>query len=361
MQEVETKDESKTMLNLVQIYRSLAVLSVLIFHGGLVTKGRYGLSPLNDYWQTGFSGVHFFFVISGFIILTAHHQDLGRKDRLLPYLTKRLVRIYPFYWIVFMVWGGWRLFSGQLPPIDFLSNAFLFHSKVKHVIPVTWTLAHEMVFYLAFAIMILAPRTGWPLILLWMAGSAVLDDKPSAVIINPINLEFGLGLLSAYLCLKLRTKKEEFRNMLGVGLLLAGMVGFAFTNHLVLTDESVFARWSIHPVTVWGYGISSACLLMGSLSPWVERLSKKQRFLLLVGDASYAIYLVHLQFEKSMADLLKHMPMLWDVNHLNIISANIILILVSLTALSLGILIHKWIEKPLIFSYLRPLTTRILG
>ena len=345
------------MLNLVQIYRSFAVLSVLIFHGGLVTQGRYGTSPIDHFWQVGFSGVHFFFVISGFIILTAHHRDLGHKERILAYLSKRLVRIYPFYWIVFLIWGGWRLFSGQLPPWDFLTNAFIFHSKVKHVIPVTWTLAHEMVFYLIFSMVILSPRMGGIAVMLWMLATTGLEDKPAAVLINPINLEFGFGLLSAHACLKLKTQRESLKNILGIAFLVAGVAGFAFTHHRVQTDPAIFARWPIHPVTVWGYGVSGACLLLASLSPAIERIAKNQRLLLLIGNASYAIYLVHLQIEKSAADLLKHLPLLWDTQHPNVYSANIILVTISLMALTVGILAHRWIENPLVFGYLRPRIT----
>lgn len=343
------------MLHLVQIYRSFAVLAVAFFHAGLITRDRYGVSPIDDVWGVGFSGVHLFFVISGFIIYTAHHADISRKDQFLPYLAKRFIRIYPFYWIVFMIWGGWRIVSGQLPILDFFTNALFFHSKVKHVVPVTWTLAHELVFYGVFSILILMPRIGVVVFLLWMSAAITLHDKPAAVLINPINVEFALGTFSAFACVRLKERSTRLRNGLGIALTLAGLIGFLLTHQFVRSDMSIFDRWWSHPITVWGYGLSSACLMMGSLSPWLESISKKQGFLLLIGNASYAIYLVHLQLEKSASDLLKHFQVLWNPNHLNATSANLIFLIIAALAALVGVLAHLVIEKPLIFRVLRPL------
>ena len=70
------------MLYSLQAYRGLAVLLVVLYHGNNIVARRYGLAPLNDVFSFGFSGVHLFFVLSGFIILTAHIRDIDTPARL---------------------------------------------------------------------------------------------------------------------------------------------------------------------------------------------------------------------------------------------------------------------------------------
>lgn len=38
-------------------------------------------------------------MLSGFIILMAHHNDIGRPERFSAYVTKRIIRVYPAYWV----------------------------------------------------------------------------------------------------------------------------------------------------------------------------------------------------------------------------------------------------------------------
>ena len=64
------------MLYSIQAYRGLAVLIVVFFHGASKVGRKYGIVPFNDFFDTGFSGVHLFFVLSGFIIVTAHVKDI---------------------------------------------------------------------------------------------------------------------------------------------------------------------------------------------------------------------------------------------------------------------------------------------
>jgi peptidoglycan/LPS O-acetylase OafA/YrhL len=54
-------------------------------------------------FRWGDAGVEFFFVLSGFIIASAHAGDISRPARLIPYLQRRIIRIYPPYWIIFAI------------------------------------------------------------------------------------------------------------------------------------------------------------------------------------------------------------------------------------------------------------------
>jgi peptidoglycan/LPS O-acetylase OafA/YrhL len=59
------------------------------------------LPPHFYIWWLG--GGVFFFILSGFIITSVHWQDVGNARRLPGYIFKRFVRVYPIYWIVFVL------------------------------------------------------------------------------------------------------------------------------------------------------------------------------------------------------------------------------------------------------------------
>src|SRR5690349_9010218 len=87
-------------LNSLQICRGLAALLVLLFHATFMSQTYLDYRPLDGVFRFGYSGVDFFFVLSGFIIFWAHHGELGHPTALRPYVRRRFVRIYPLYWIV---------------------------------------------------------------------------------------------------------------------------------------------------------------------------------------------------------------------------------------------------------------------
>ena len=339
------------MLALIQLYRALAILLVMQFHAGLLTTARYGLSPLNGWWDIGFSGVHLFFVLSGFIILTAHFEDIGHPKALPRYLLRRLIRIYPLYWIIFMVWGGWRLFSGQLSLDDFWSNALLFHSNIKLVIPVSWTLGYEMVFYLVFCWLILQRSLGFAIFGFWFA--LVLFEPETNVLISPINALFLLGLTGGMLCKKLGKLDTDTRDLIGISALGLGTLGFLGTALIYHDMHFPIEIWANNPWSIWGFGLSSLALLLGSISPKLEKCARRFTFPLLMGDASYALYLVHLQFEKIGIDGLKMIRPLWDLYRPTPLGANMVWLITTAFALLAGIMVHRFIEVPLVFKWLR--------
>jgi len=87
-------------LDILQIFRGLAALAVLLHHttGQAIKVDSY--SYLNNFFQIGWSGVNFFFVLSGFIIFYVHYKDIGNKCKLSNFPLKRVIRLFPIYWVM---------------------------------------------------------------------------------------------------------------------------------------------------------------------------------------------------------------------------------------------------------------------
>src|SRR5215475_260540 len=87
-------------LGWLEFARGMAALLVVISHGSLAGVPE-------RFWPItvpiGSAAVAFFFVLSGFIIFYVHARDIGRPDRAANYAWRRVVRIFPTYWLVFAI------------------------------------------------------------------------------------------------------------------------------------------------------------------------------------------------------------------------------------------------------------------
>lgn len=340
------------MIYTIQAYRGIAVLMVALFHGNIMVASRYGVPPFFDIFSLGFAGVHLFFVLSGFIILTAHARDIGHPHRLGWYLGRRLIRIYPIYWLIFFVWGGWKLVSMNPDWVEFARNAFLFMADGKPVIPVSWTLLYEIIFYAVFAILIISKRIGVAIFGIWFLAILLNWGKSNPHLMHPFNLLFILGLTAAVLTFRLRKLSVGVRNICAMAGLMMGIATFlgtaAYYSGLSVDDSA----WPQHPVAILGFGLGSALLVLGSASERVEYSFKEKTFLALLGNASYSIYLVHIQFEKIAFNLVKSVGWIWNGGEKSPIIADFLLTYIAGVAVLLGIIVHLKIEKPLL-KYLR--------
>src|SRR5438105_10339285 len=97
---VRLQPSSSATITSLQTGRAVAAWMVVLYHasGSIFTKYFVGERPVGRVFDFGYAGVDFFFVLSGFIMLHVHRDDLGRPKRLGRYLWKRCTRIYLPYW-----------------------------------------------------------------------------------------------------------------------------------------------------------------------------------------------------------------------------------------------------------------------
>lgn len=345
---LELPKVAKPRLEGIQICRGIAALLVLLFHVTQLSQEKLGQAFLANLFAFGSAGVDFFFVLSGFIIFFVHQADLGQRDRLKPFILKRLIRVYPLYWVItlailpvyFLAPQFGYGYERQLDVI--LKSLFLLPQPHLPILIVGWSLTHEVLFYFIFALAILLPLklssrllSGWlvgtlAIFLLNFAG--VFDPKQHFLlwfIFNPHNLEFMLGCLAAYLVLRKRLKTSNL-----FLLLLAASCFLAFD---IAQAERSFP---FNPVII--YGIASTLIVIGAATLEVQRSHPLVRLFSFLGDASYSIYLTHYPCLSVLVKLTIAAPLI------SIISYPAIMGLLLLTTLSVGCLTYVWLEKPLV-------------
>lgn len=324
-------------LEQVELGRAVAACAVVGFHANVAAR-FHDLASIS--WASPLAnGVDFFFVLSGFIIVWVHRGDVGRPALALSYLWKRFVRLFPLLWLVV---GGYILLQslrGKAPSPEAIGTSLLLYPSLAEPLPiVVWTLRHELLFYLAFCVAIANRRAGIALFALWTAavsGQMVLIalGRPvggvASLILSPFMLDFAMGGLVAMIAARHRVR-SWFPLILG----LAMVVAFgALSVILDLRRTAPFEYVSVRELFIPLNGLPFAVLLYGMVC--VEDRVKVPRWGVLLGGASYAIYLVHVPvnlFVPAMAARLGN-----GLGHAVIILAGI----------GAGVLVHILFERPI--------------
>lgn len=263
---------------MVLVYRLFSVYKV------------YGLLP-ERHFLVGAAGVDIFFVISGFIIaLTATDSPSRRR-----FIVKRLIRIVPIYWILTLalflagtVLPG-AMNTDRTDPMELLQSLlfipFLQHGigRIEPLIPVGWTLNYEMMFYAIVALCLTGSivrsvaRVAFVLTVLVVIGLIMnFDAVLPTFYTRDIVVEFVYGMA---ICLIWQRRPGWISRMWP--LLPLGILALA----------AVHASPYMLPRAI-AYGLPAACITAGALAVRLPDIHLS-RLLARIGDASYAMYLIH--------------------------------------------------------------------
>lgn len=275
----------------VQYLRAIAA-SLVVFHHAMAPPA------LQSHYQHPFGefGVDLFFVISGYIMWAT---TAGGRRGPAKFWMARIVRIVPLYWLYTTLFLAAAylvpkaLFTQPgLDPI-FVLKSYLFvpavHPHFGGVVPLYtlgWTLNYEMFFYLVFGACLLIGRRDIrlavlmaALVFLVLVGRIAAPPGPVlATYTNPILLEFLAGVALA----SVGGRLQRCPAMLGAILITLGVAWLV----CVVLSHAPLER-------IIGYGIPAAIMVAGGLV--LERFARAytSRLGLLLGDASYSIYLAH--------------------------------------------------------------------
>lgn len=311
--------------------RGLAAALVMFLHFTITSEVS---DPLLDVYYSiahlGWSGVDLFFVLSGFLITGILVRNAGRPGYYRNFYMRRVLRIFPLYFaFLLVVLVGLRAFGGlgqynwfwlgeprwgdQWWYWLYLSNVYqTIHGDFQHLfLNVTWSLAIEEHFYLAwpFLVAALARRH-----LAWACGAIVVlcpllrvgalalgIDDHAVYVLTPFRLD-GLalgGLLAIGMrdaAWRARLGRFALPVMLGAGGVIATSTAVARIVFDVpppfLLMHPLFQTAGYTAFTLLYGGLLVTCLVVGP-GNLVHGFftSKAMRFL---GKYSYALYLFNM-------------------------------------------------------------------
>jgi exopolysaccharide production protein ExoZ len=329
-------------LTSIQALRAVAALLVVFAHLWPDLIG-FGLQDRIPNFILGASGVDLFFVISGFVMVYSSESLFGRRGTPARFFARRLVRIVPLYWLAttYMLSIVWRI--SHDPAVNDLTwtnvaDSYLFFPSIRPgggiepLLGVGWTLNFEMFFYLIFAGATLLPRR-WAVVAVTALFVTAVNLRtpwtgapPFTVWFAPTILEFVFGMWIAL----------AFREGLRVPPWLSCALVTAGAALMIRTDWDGFA--TIGRVIGWGGG-AALIVAGGTLANVKAAASRLWAPIVLLGDASYALYLLH-TFTPRLA--FETTRLFNPVDHVWLYCAILVL-----TAVAVAIGVHLLIEKPL--------------
>lgn len=298
----------------LQALRAIAALLVLWSHAidGAELFSVPHQSHFFHWEHFGPCGVDLFFVISGFIVsLVAARAGRGeggdRSTTTLHFLTRRITRVFPLYWIltiVLILEGFFGRHGNEWQKVAWLPTLFLLPSAHyptgAPLLALGWTLLFEIYFYVVLAtFLFLSPRflvrnTVLFLVAAVLVGALIGIERPWLVVgLNPMLLEFVFGCALGVLFYRTRHRAATLRRpgaalaaIGAIGLLSTIFFGYGSANDAfhILAGRDCWLR-----VGVWG--VPSALLVGGMLLWNPVMFSPPARVLVFLGDASFSIYL----------------------------------------------------------------------
>jgi peptidoglycan/LPS O-acetylase OafA/YrhL len=307
-------------------------------------------------------GVSFFYVLSGFI-LQYNYRDRADKTNRLNFIALRFFRLWPLHlialamaatlaWSNIVSWCHAYVSTPSLLGIIFLLQAWHpDHHVFFSINGVSWSLSVELFFYSCFLPMsTMARRSPGTLLLLVSVVSAMFlyvawslpyfhQFAAGMYIVNPVARlpEFALGVLGA----EYRAQHEmEAKNLvkwtLAESAFLFLLLAFNWGTPWV---EDLSASLLGRPVGLYLHTAFSApaCAALiyvfsrqgGLVSSWLS-----WRPLMLLGEASFAIYLIHQPVQG------------WMSARLTFLSPWALTVLCVLVVVTLSMAAHRYVEMP---------------
>jgi peptidoglycan/LPS O-acetylase OafA/YrhL len=329
------------MLKSLQVCRAGAALLIVVFHTSVsffVLPKYFSSRPFGHIFDFGYAGLDMLFVLSGFIILHAHRADLGRPERLPRYLYRRAHRVYPTYWAILLV----------ITPLFFLVPSFGDSSKrdlgvivqsilllpqdCEPVLGAAWSMPFEMFFYFLFGLMILHRGLGWCAFAGWLVLLVVRpwhSHYPFTFLEHENNFRILTGLVAAEVTHRWQLPRAGLLALVGLAMFLTTGMLQSHTDMLEPAFRSA------------GYTLGSGLFIAG-LAAWEKsREIQVPRLLMFLGDASYAIFLVHMVALSVLAKVTK-------VTRLDVFVPHAVLFVgFVVAATAVGAAVHLYVELPL--------------
>lgn len=328
------------MYKSLQASRALAAIFVVLFHLGsaIASEKYFGITRFSIPFSFGSAGVEFFFVLSGFIILTAHKQDLFKANQLPRYLTNRFLRIYPTYWIILLSIFCLASFFPSLAhimPQDFFAffKTLMLVPTYEPFLAVTWSLYYELFFYLCFALFMLNKRLclimGLPAIYLYITFCSNTFFSTHYLFL------FLMGMMVSLICFSKKNVSKHALLWLSIGVTL----------FILVAADTLLQSGLIPQYKTIVYGLASSIIIFGLVqSEKMGIVIGKHHGWQVLGNASYVLYLIHYP----VISILCKLALMIKLNTFGIWGAAFSYLFIFATCLISSVLFHLYVEKPVI-------------
>lgn len=353
-------EESKSRIGILDGFRCIAVILVMLVH--YTFSYTIPQHPTNLYpygarfsdvflFKMGYTGVQFFFIISGFVIF----MTMERCRSLGEFLVKRFIRLFPallFCSIITFVFvqlidpqrqvpafhNTWADFFPSLTFSDLWFWNRVFGHKVEYIDIVYWTLTYEVKFYILASLVFFFKKDSffknwvvWTVLVLLIhfAFEAITRIRPlphMELVKNTIDIylfpEYIILFTLGIYFYMLFTGRQMHR---GYTWLMAA---------LVLVEMGMLHYWR-ERACVAVYILLFVVFLYRA--QWLRFLSTP--FFAFIGLISYPLYLLHARIGVMLLHRLGQVPGPKDY-------AGWYILPVMLLSVAMAYLVHRFIEKP---------------
>ena len=317
--------ETKSTFTGIQALRFVAAMLVVLAHSTAMVNERMHLDMFK--WRAGWSGVDIFFVISGFVMAISSGGLMQRANGWKIFLTRRLIRIVPLYWVATTLKLATIL---ALPTLALDSPLELWNTIASYLfiptfddksllaaplLKVGWTLNYEMLFYAIFTMALFLGKSPlkFTAAIFAIAVAINLFSTPSVAyaygFLEPILMEFVMGMLVAKLCTRVNNINVGVNTGLNTGLNIGAknfidkllqyisttkvgaIIGalalvICFTIMFNCAEQPMWWRWAY-----WGLPSMIIVTVVALAEPALRKVMPN--ILATLGDSSYSLYLFH--------------------------------------------------------------------
>jgi peptidoglycan/LPS O-acetylase OafA/YrhL len=355
--------------------RFFAAFHVFLFHMGVMKGLSHAPACLQKFAGVGYVAITFFFVLSGFILVYTY---TGRDFSLRQFWKARLARLYPVYLLSLLLAAPFFFYAVlkiNVPELAWFkthlaSALVLVLTMLQAWVPqaalgwngVAWAVSVEIFFYMLFPVLLarfsrisnqglaaiglacwmLALATALAYVVLspdHIVADASYNDRSwlNALKFNPLVRlpEFVVGMACGYWLVR-----EDPNPKLATPLVLGGTA--------VALVTTAFSHLIPYPVMHTGlYAPAFAAIICGlALRPrWTSFL--EFRWLLLLGESSYAFYLLHVMaLGMFLFPITPQSPTPRDLNSFVPLATPGRLIGAAVTTTVVAVLVFRFVEEP---------------
>ncbi len=291
-------------LNQLTFTRFIAAVAIVVFHSQCAIW-PFNLPFLNHVFSKANVGVSYFFILSGFVMIIAYGQNKDDRIDKFRYYINRVARIYPVYLFALMIIIAMTLFERMKIPVkDLLLQIFVIQAWVPGSNSTLnfpgWSLSVEALFYAVFPLLFNSfykktslKSTVIFVVILWLTTQIVLNyllfsplykgplsRSHEALFYFPlmhIN-EFMIGNVTGFIYFRLIKKTADLD--LPIIALFGIMVTLLSFNVAVSLHNGLMAIF-FAPI-----------ILLMSLNTGKITSIFSNKYLMLLGEASYGIYIL---------------------------------------------------------------------